>query len=83
MFSWPADSVSSVNCLLGSMEFRWWWKSCMRSVRSAQQVFSTYHFQKRGEEEKEARARDSTCSMTRSATTTKIREPTAVPWTCW
>ena len=23
MFSCPADSVSSVNCLLGSMEFRW------------------------------------------------------------
>lgn len=25
MLSWPADSVSSVNWLLGSMEFRWWW----------------------------------------------------------
>ena len=42
MFSWPADSVSSVissvNWLLGSMEFRWRWKSCMRSVRSTQHV---------------------------------------------
>ena len=65
MLSWPADSVSSVNCLLGSMEFRWRWKSCMWYVQSAQQVLSTYRFQTRDEEEKEARARDSTCSMTR------------------
>ena len=38
MLSWPADSVSSVNWLLGAMEFRQWWKSCMRSVRSVQHV---------------------------------------------
>ena len=56
MLSWPADSVSSVNWLLGSMEIRWWWKSYMRSVRSAQQVLSPYRFQKWGEEEKEATA---------------------------
>ena len=34
----------------------------MMSVRSAQQVLSTYRFQKWGEEEKEARAWDSTSS---------------------
>ena len=36
-----------------------------------------------GVKEKEARAHDSTCSMTRLATTAKIGEPTAVQWTCW
>ena len=47
---------------------------------------STYHFQKRGGGEKEARAqglKGSASFMTRSATTTKIGELTAVPWTCW
>ena len=47
---------------------------------------STYHFQKRGEGEKEARAqglKGSAFFMTRSATTAKIGEPTAVLWTCW
>ena len=47
---------------------------------------STYHFQKRGGGEKEARAqglKGSASFMTRSATTTKIGEPTAVLWTCW
>ena len=46
--SWLLVSVSSVNWMLGCIEFRWWWKSSISSVFRAQHVLSTYLFQNRG-----------------------------------
>ena len=78
----PFDSLSIVNCMQGSILFRWSWKESTRLEGSAVHVSSTYLLQNRGGVWKVDSASCSTSSITRFATTTDTGDPIAVPWIC-